>query len=100
MKSYAVAILGLGLVGANTSTAGYGRDIKAALTGEKGSNAHAAFLAVAGQIVFVLILAALAEVSPDFGAVVIALLLALWIVWAVGNASKITSAGKLLGVVQ
>jgi hypothetical protein len=100
MRSYGIAILGLGLVGANTSTAGYGSAIKAAITGEKGADAHMAFLAVGGQIVFVLILAALAEVSPDFGAVVIALLLALWIVWAVGNANKITSAGKLLGVVQ
>jgi hypothetical protein len=97
--SRAVAIFGLGLVAANTATAGYGADIKAAITGEKQSrDAHVAFLAVIGQVLFVLVLAFLADLSPDLGTIIVALLLGLWLVWAVAHADKIKSAADMLGI--
>jgi hypothetical protein len=94
-----VAILGLGLVAVNTVTAGYGADIKAAITGDKTSgDPHKAFLAVGGEIAFVIVLALLADTSGDFATIAVALLVGLWLVWAVTHASQITNVSKALGV--
>lgn len=98
MVSKGVAIFGLGLVAVNTATNGTGAKIRDAITGDSKTEAHTAFVVVAMQIVFILLLSFLAEWSPDLGLIIVALLIGLWMVWAVMHADKINSASHLLGI--
>lgn len=99
MVSTGVTVLGLGLVAANTLTGPNVKSVQGVLQGQGDpSKAHTALLSVGAQVLFVLVLAFLADWNADLGSVIVALLLGLWLVWAVGNASKIQEAGKFLGI--
>jgi hypothetical protein len=101
LVSTGVTVLGLGLVIANSLTSKTFSNIASILQGGGStSDAHKALLLLVGQVVFVMVLAFLAEWNPDVGSVIVALLLGLWLVWAIGNASKIQSVSKALGIGQ
>jgi hypothetical protein len=99
--SRGVALLGLGLVLANTATS-HLKDLRDVVSGKSSdpTATHGILIAIIGQVLFVLILAMIADWSDEFGTIIIALLIGLWLVWAVGNADKISTVGKLLGVTQ
>lgn len=98
--STGVAVLGLGLVAANTATGKSGASIRDVITGgtTSGTTAHNAWIAIFGQVLFVLVLAFLADWSPPLGTIIVFLLVGLWLVWATTHAKEIASVGKALGM--
>jgi hypothetical protein len=69
-----------------------------AVGGWQSSDAHTAFLTLGAEVAFVFVLAVLADAFPEWGTVIVVLLLGLWLVWAMFNVSTIQSWGKALGI--
>lgn len=99
--SRGVALLGLGLVLVNTLT-GHVNDLRDVINNktEDPTKAHSVIIAIIGQVLFVLVLAMIADWSDDIGTIIVALLIGLWFVWAAYNADRITRVGQTLGVVK
>jgi cell division protein FtsW (lipid II flippase) len=105
LVSTGVTVLGLGLVLANSITGSTLKDIGSAVQdhtkgGSVSSNAHHALVALAAQVLFILVLAFLADWNPDLGTVIVALLLGLWMVWAIKNVDQITKLSHVFGIGQ
>jgi hypothetical protein len=99
--STGVAVLGLSLVAANTMIGpAFGHLLGAVNGSETGDSAHHAFVAIIGQLLFVLVLAFIADSSSELGAVIVALLIGLWLLWAFKHPDAITKLGSALKPVQ
>lgn len=68
------------------------------VSGWQSSDPHTAFLTLGAEVALIVVLSVIADASPQWGTVIVVLLVGLWLVWAMFNVSTIQSWGKTLGI--